>query len=236
MTEGYQPDPPTAADRRRLRSARTIARQRVEMIVEAKQRAMRAAYHAELGATIRSVSPFLVALFAAQGISLDHAVTLIEPPPGWPRRPRLSMGGAADIKQVRHYYRWFTRTMWGGRRPPPSRDGTHGHSFDLGECDWARIEVFGHSLEVRAQIGGARFDTRFGVLRIELPGALPETLAMACIGRRVSEIVDHASLREQDWMIGGIEEALPPFRGQTLVLAIETLAYSMPWADLTPST
>ena len=231
MTEGYQPDPPTAADRRRLRSARKIARQRVEMIVEAKQRAVRAAYHAELGATIRSVSPFLVALFAAQGISLDHAVTLIEPAPGWPRRPRLSVDGTAGIKQVRHYYRWITRTMSGGRRPPPFRDGTHGHSFDLGDCDWARIEVFGHSLEVRAQIGGARFDTLFGVLRIELPDAVPETLAMACIGRRVSEIVDHASLREQHWLISGIEEELPPFRGQTLVLAIGTLAYTMPWAD-----
>ena len=201
------------------------------MIVEAKQRAMRAAYHAELGATIRSVSPFLVALFAAQGISLDHAVALIEPPPGWPRRPRLSMGGAAGIKQVHHYYRWFTRTIWSGRRPPPSRDGTHGHSLNLGDGDWARIEVFGHSLEVRAQIGGARFDTRFGVLRIELPDALPETLALACIGWRASDIIDHASLREQHWLISGVEEALSPFRGQTLVLATGTLAYTMPWAD-----
>lgn len=201
------------------------------MIVEAKQRAMRAAYHAELGATVRSVSPFLVALFAAQGILMDHAVTLIEPPPGWPRRPRLSMGGAAGIKQVHHYYRWFTRTIWSGRRPPPSRDGTHGHSLNLGDGDWARIEVFGHSLEVRAQIGGARFDTRFGVLRIELPDALPETLALACIGWRASDIIDHASLREQHWLISGVEEALSPFRGQTLVLATGTLAYTMPWAD-----
>lgn len=229
MSGSRKPDPPSAADRHRLRVARTRAKQRVEEIAETKRQALGAAFWEEIGAVVRSVSPFLVSLMDAESMPLDRAVRLIEPAPSWPRRPRLSKGGCVGHESGRHIFRYYLANISSsGKHVPPLRDGTHGHSFDLSGGGWARILVVGHSLEVDAHIGPLRFETRFGVLRIEMESCLPETLAMACVGKLAAEIVDHPALSGRDWRITDVEAAHPPFVGQTLVSVTGTIPYRMP--------
>ena len=81
-------DPPTPADHRLMRRARTRAHSRVKEIEEQRLSAMRMAFLEEIGAVVRSASPFLFALLELEGLTLEEAVMLIEPQHGWPRRLR----------------------------------------------------------------------------------------------------------------------------------------------------
>lgn len=96
--------------------------------------------------------------------------------------------------------------------------------------DWAHLEVANHSLEVEGRIGPVKFETLFGTLRIELDCRLPETLAAACVGRLVGDVIDQVSLRGHEWLVTGVEDSYLPHLGQTLVVATGSIAYRMPWA------
>lgn len=144
---------------------------------------------------VRSASPFLVGLLRGEHLTLDEAVHLINPVPGCPRRPRLSSAGSGALGPNLHMFRHYCVGLAAGVGHPPLRDEFLGHTFILGEGGHARMQVVGHSIEVEAKIGSVRFETRFGVLGIELDRSLPETLALASLGRDVEQIVDHPALR-----------------------------------------
>lgn len=59
--------------------------------------------------------------------------------------------------------------------------------------------------------------------------AFEVTVATACVGRSISEIVDHPALRGRPWPIVSVEE--PPLLGlgQTLVVETGSVAFRMPW-------
>jgi hypothetical protein len=95
--------------------------------------------------------------------------------------------------------------------------------------DWAHLEVVNHSLEVEGRVGPVRFETLFGTLRIELDDPLSETLAAACVGRSIGEILDHASLRGRNWLVTGVEDPPSPILGATLIVTTESTTYRMPW-------
>ncbi len=217
----------TASDRQRIRNARQAARRSLEGIDAARRAAVRVAFRQELAATVRCASPFLIALLAAEGLSVEDAVSLIEPHPGWPRRPRLGGPSAKHVTQhmLRHYVAGFSPR---GRVFPPMPGDGHSHTIERAEGGWLRIEVVGHSLEVEAEIGELCFATRFGELRIELDRVLPETLADACRGRPIENVVDHAALRDRGWTIGGVEASRHPHGGQVLVVETGVVSFRMP--------
>jgi hypothetical protein len=47
------------------------------------------AFREEIGTVVRSVSPFLIVLLAAEGLVIDDVIEEIEPGYGWPCRPRI---------------------------------------------------------------------------------------------------------------------------------------------------
>ena len=93
-----------------------------------------------------------------------------------------------------------------------------------------RLEVADHSLEVSGKLGSVRFETRFGELRLELIDEMPQTMFIACKGRRVEKVVDHAALRGRGWLIDEVEDSKLPAVGQVLVVVTGSIAYRLPWA------
>lgn len=230
MTPNGQADPTTAVDRRLMKAARAKARERLREIGREGQRSMRDAFRQEIGTTVRSVSPFLLSFIASHGGSLDEILHRIEPPRRWPRSPSLSSSASVKFRPVRDMHRYYlVNTASGWQKAFRMRGAGPGITFMRSGDDWARLEVVAHSLEVEALIGPVKFETLFGELRVELDDRLPETLAAACVGRLIGDIVDHAALRGRDWLVTGIVDS-HPLLGQTLVVATGSTAYRLPWA------
>lgn len=223
-------DPPTSVDMRRYRSARHTARLRMETIDDMRRAGLRSAFREELAAMVRSASPVLIGLLEADGQSFDKVVGRFEPPRGWPRRPRASPGKAAagaGPHMFRHYLASLRSPGW---KPPLRNDVTYVEPLDLAGFTWANAVVVGHSLEFEGRTGPVGIETRFGLLRLELDGYLPETIAMASVGLPVGAIVDHAVLRDRAWPITAVEEPCQPFLGQVVVATTGSVQYRMPWA------
>lgn len=224
MTGQHGPDAPCQPDARRMRTARGKARR---AMAEAEARYVASsteAFRHEIGATVRSASPFLIVLLASDALLLDDVVEMIEPGCGWPHRPRLSLRGNAWLggkHAFRHMAAGLRQYVW------PDTLLMHGTSVDLSGYKTAKVRIIAHSIEVRVRLKTVTFDTCFGLLRIELGRHLPETLAIACVGRLVEEIVDHPSPRGFGWRVAAVE---PSINGSALVVETGSIAYRLPWA------
>ena len=227
MTGDAGADPPTLADRHRLRKARVRAQARVHAIDEARSVALRGAFREEIGDVVRSASPFLISLLAIEGLSLDDAAMFLEAQAGWPRRPRLSSGGSPGRKPYTHVMRHYFADLLANEYSVPP---LHSYRIDVADGGWMRIGVADHSLEVSGRMGMVRFETRFGELRLELIDEMPQTVFIACKGRPVEDIVDHVALRGRGWRIDAVEDAKLHLLGQVLVVLTGSVAYRLPWA------
>jgi hypothetical protein len=103
----------------------------------------------------------------------------------------------------------------------------HGVNVDLSGYTSAKVHIDAHSIEVRVRLGTAIFSTRFGLLRIGIGRYLPETLGVACGGRRVEDIVDHQSLYGTGWRVIEVEASK---HGSVLVVETGSIPYRLPWA------
>lgn len=224
MSAHEGPDAPSPADSRRMRAARGQARR--EMTAAEKHYAERAreVFRREIGATIRSVSPFLIALLASEGLLLDDVIETIEPGYGWPRRPRLSSRSETS-PWGKHIFRHIAAGLWPGCWSASQQ--AHGTSVDLSDYASAKVHIVAHSIEVRVRLKTVTCDTRFGFLRIELGRLLPDILAIGCVGRPVEDVVDHVSLHGSGWRISAIDQAKG---GSVLTVETGSIAYRLPWA------
>lgn len=231
QTLDCEPDPINAADRRRMKAARAEARLRVAEISRNGGGSPRDVFRREVGTTVRSASPFLLALLASLETSVDDVVDRIEPSPEWPRSPGVRRIAGTKFLPVDDWHGFgLVSTALGWTRAVRVRDFGHGLTFNQSGDDWARLEIVGHSLEVEARIGGLMFETLFGMLRITLERRLPETLAAGCVGRSIESVIEHAALCGRGWVITGIEEPVSPTSAQALIVATGSTAYRMPWA------
>lgn len=220
----------TASDRQRFREARGAARVAVREADREDPDARRSAFRQEVGTNVRSASPFLLSLVVSAGEEIDRLLHRLEPGLHWPRYPALSSNPASRFQRLREPPRRFVIATRNGDREAVRRRG-FGHTvpFIFSRSDWACLEVVEHSLEVEARIGPARLETLFGVLRVELDAPLPDTIALAILGRRIGEVIDHRSLRGHPWPIVAVEEPPSPSSGQTLVVETGSVAFRMPW-------
>lgn len=218
-------DGPTDSDHRRIRKARRQAWTRYAEIDAARAVEAAAAFRAELGVVVRSASSLLVSLLAADGLTLDDAVTLVEPGRPWPGQPRLASRSFGH-PVGNHVLRYYMAGMRAGRlaEPPVSQ-----HTFYRADGDYLTMQVVAHSLELEARIAPLWLETRFGELRVQLDEALPETIAIACVGRLIEEVVDHQAWRGRGWRIVDVEDAVAPYFGQTLIVTAGSAPYRITW-------
>lgn len=223
-------DPTTATDRRRIRGARMEARERVRDVPRDDAASLRDIFRREIGTNVRSASPFLLSLVDSQGEALGALLDRIQPAPRWPRAPALSARPHIQFRRAREPYRRFTiSTSTGDRELIRWRGFGHGTLFMQAHDDWACLEVVDHSLEVEARIGPVKFETLFGVLRIELDHRIPDTVATATVGRAVGDVIDHPALRGRRWMTASVEEPPSATLGQALVVETGSVTFGMPW-------
>jgi hypothetical protein len=223
MSDDAGPDAPSPADTRRMQLARSKARREIGVAEKRYAERVREIFRQEIGATVRSAAPFLIALLASDGLELDDVIETIEPGYGWPRRPRISSLSSWPL-----WGKHLLGHVVAGLRPAwPDTQLMPGTSVYLSNYGSAKIRIDAHSIEVRVRLKTVTFDTCFGLLRIELGRLLPETLAIACVGRLVEEIVDHASLRGSGWRVSAVEQI---GGGSVLIVETGSTAYRLPWA------
>jgi len=73
--------------------------------------------------------------------------------------------------------------------------------------DYVAVSIFGSSLEVYVHGAGFRLVTRAGTAHLILDSALPATLAAACQGRALDDIVEHPLLRGRGIVVSEIKQS-----------------------------
>lgn len=193
------PDQRTLADLARRRKARSVARRAVRLAEEEMKASVVAAYRGELGMTIRSASPVLVALLEHAGSSLDAVAWQLRPPKLWPARPRVpsSLVPAMHDHALRYYAvarRAELEELENWLPPLPEevemRLPCGGH---------VRAVVAGHALEARGRVGEVLFSTSDGILRLRLGGELPTSVVQALPGLAFHDLVQHLALDGHGW-------------------------------------
>lgn len=219
-------DPPTPSDHRRVRFARRQAQARAKEIEKAHKAAVLEVFRAEMGTTVRSASLLLTPLFAELGMTLDEAVTMIQPMADWPNHPPLlgSKGALRSQSHIHHYY------SPGLRRTHITRPPLNSCTFDLPSGGYLMLQIFDHSVDLIAGIGNVVISTRFGELRVEFLDQIPEAIFGSCVGRLIEEVVDHSGWRGRGWRIVKIDDGYPPLCGQAFIANIGSEPYQMPWA------
>lgn len=223
-------DMPTDSDIRRMRKARRQARARYAEIGAIRDAQAAAAFRAELGAVVRSASPLLISLLAIDGLTLDAAVALIDPAQSWPRQPRLS-GRSFKHSAHNHLLRYYIARLPNRLVGSPS----HEHTFHRADGNYVTLKLVAHSLELEARIAPVWLETRFGELRVQLDQSLPDTLAIASVGRLLEEIVDHAAWRGRGWRISKIKDPVTSYYGHTLIVHTGSVPYRIIWHQPTVS-
>ncbi|MFD1787700.1 hypothetical protein ACFSC3_08955 [Sphingomonas floccifaciens] len=219
----------TDRDAATLRTARRIAERRMRAIDEARDFLKLNAFRAELGATIRCVTPLLTPLLALQDTTLNDAVWTIQPPTGWPQHPRVGTfvaGQSCGCRLTRRHFDF----AGGVRTRCPFCSHDRGSFFSITRGSWFRLDVFRHSLEVAGRLGPIRFASELGRLNIEPGIDLPIAVRSACVGKLIEEVIDHEIFLGRGWKIVDVAEA-PLDSGRTVLIAdTEFVAYRMPWA------
>lgn len=223
-------DMPTDSDIRRIRKARHLARANYAEIGAIFDVQAAAAFRNEMGAAVRSASPLLISLLAAEGVTLDAAVALIDPAQPWPRRSRPS-GRSFRRSTLNHLLRYYIARLPSQLIGSPA----HEHTFHRADGNHVTMKLLAHSLELEARIAPVWLETRFGELRVQLDESLPDTLAIASVGRLLEEVVDHAAWRGRGWRILNIEEPVTSYFGQTLIVATGSVPYRITWRQPTVS-
>ncbi len=100
-------DPPLASDRRRIRDSRMRVRDLLRAAPSGDGQAAREIFREEMGANVRSASPFALSLVASLGLSIGQLLDRITPAPRWPRAPALSERPAILFRRPREPYRRF---------------------------------------------------------------------------------------------------------------------------------
>jgi hypothetical protein len=118
--------------------------------------------------------------------------------------------------------------LTGGRTTQLTALPLQSHRFERTEGGYILMQVADHSLELKAQIGRALLETRFGELRVELMDPLPETIFTSCVGRMIDEVIEHRAWRERGWRIIAVKEPDWLVPRQTLIVAMGVVPYRIP--------
>lgn len=176
-----------------------------------------AAFRREVFATVRCASPFLIALLEMEGRTLDQVAGELDPAPGWPRRPRIHRV-VRDWARDPHALRHASAAAIAGF-PYQEAEMLHNSGFPLAGGGRAYVLVVAHSLEVSVTIGGARFETRLGELRITLRRRVPAAIAAALGGWLLDEAAVHPLTVGRGWRIIRVEDVR---HGDGTILFVET--------------
>jgi len=215
-------DRPAAGDLARAVLARARSRIAVELAHEAYRGALWSVLRTELGESVTKVSSFVIALLEDARLSLDDLAWMIEPAREWPKQ----MVAAGTIARPGELGAAVTRE---GSRQRLDLRRRHGLTFHLPGGGSLRLHVVDESLEIAGRLGGMGIRTRFGTLRLVIPGALPLSVVQGSIGLPAEALVDLRALIGRGWPVIGLEPSTRS-EGWTAIVRAGSVPYTMPWA------
>lgn len=210
-----------AGDLARAILARARSKIAVGLADEAYRGALWSVLRTELGESVTRVSGFVLALLENEDLLLDDLAWMIEPARGWPNQMHHSgLGAVRTGRLTRLVRRDFHRSGAGLLH--------HGLSFHVRDGGNLRLHVIGNSLEIIGRVDGVGLRTRYGMLRLTLPGAFPASLVHSCVGSPAAAVVDLPPLIGRDWPVIGLEPAAASGKW-VVIVRTGSIPYTMPW-------
>lgn len=204
------------------------AREEALMIDRLVETLRLASFRNYLGATVCSMSMIVPDVLAIAGSDVGSALHLIRPAHLWPSQ--TSPQKPVKRRQASHANRrWRSKPSFAdpcvyGHSPPMLVGDAIISDGALG--DWIAVSIFGDSLEIVLRGDGYQLSTHAGTAQIQLVDALPDTVAAACVGRPIAEVVDHPILRSVDFVI---EDAMQDAGATRLYFAVGQTSLDPPW-------
>jgi len=196
------------------------AREEARMLNRLIESMRLASFRSYLSATVTSMSAPVPDVLAYAGSGVVEAMQHLRPGHQWPavtkRRsthPQNAM--ALNAAKARKVCPW---------RPEPLIADTVVSDWENGS--FVEAKVYGSSLEVKVRAEDFVFFTHDGTGFVMLEQSLPDTVVTACVGHRVSDVIEHALLGGREWVIA---EAAQVGGGSSLAFDVGRSPVSTPW-------
>lgn len=187
-----------------------------------------ASFRNYLSATVCYMSTIVPDVLTTAGCDVASALQRIRPGHLWPEktsaRRTLSRRQAPRHTRGRYSAPSFADPGAFANLPPLLigdaiiSDGASG--------DWIEVSIFGDALEIVLRSDGYKLSTHAGIAHLKLANALPDTVAAACVGRSVADVVDHPLLRSVDFVI---EDAAQVAGATMLSFVVGQVSLDLPW-------
>lgn len=182
-----------------------------------------ASFRTYLLATVETMSALVPDVLRLVGADVPTALQRLRPSRMWPMITKMEgeygRTGPATNRCVRVAGRLVTR-------PAPLIGDTVITDDALG--DWVEAKVFGGSLDVALRSNGFELSTQDGTGYIRLAASLPDTVISACIGRPLTDVVDHPLLHTGGFVI---QNAANVGGASSLAFDIDRLPLELPWRE-----
>ena len=190
-------------------------------------------YRLHLQATVTRISPLTRDLATLATDGFEGVARGLRPSPSWPwRLVELRDDGS------RHRYAHRFRDMvahhyseWPYSRSARAAIPTASSARDRGPAENHRFFAVGAQVEVAGMVGACPLQTCGPLASIALPEPLPETIAVAVVGRTIDALVEHPALAGRGYVV---ESARRPSDGggHIITFATNVVRCRMPWAHL----
>lgn len=200
-----------------------LAREEAAMLDRMVERMRLASFRSYLLATVETASALVPDVLRMAGSDVPTALQRLRPGHMWPMITKLEAQygrtGPATNRRVRVAGRLVTR-------PAPLVGDAVITQDALG--DWVEAKVFGGSLDVSLRSDGFELSTMDGTGYIRLPGTLPDTVMAACVGRPLTDVVEHSLFSGRGFVIGN---AANVGGASSLAFDVGRLPVELPWRD-----
>jgi hypothetical protein len=180
-----------------------------------------ASFRSYLTATVVSMSALVPDVLALVASDVPSALQRIRPGSSWPSITKLEAEygrtGPTTNRRVKVGKRFF-------KRPAPLMGDAVLAEGALG--DWVEAKIFGGSLDVTLRGGSFELSTQDGTGYVRCGGKLPDTVISACVGRPLTDVVDHPILQSRGFVIS---DAAQVAGASSLTFDVGRLPLELPW-------
>lgn len=200
-----------------------LARDEAAMLDRLVETIRLASFRSYLLATVETMSALVPDVLLMAGSDVATALQRLRPGHMWPMITKsegeYGRTGATANRRIRVAGRSVTR-------PAPLIGDTVISEDALG--DWVEAKVFGGSLDVSLRSAGFELSTHDGTGYVKLADLLPDTMVAACVGRPLTDVVEHPLLHSRAFVI---QDAANVAGASSLTFDVGRLALELPWKE-----
>ena len=189
-----------------------------------------ASFRGWMQTTVSRMSSLVPALLEGECVALEDALMRLRPSPAWKAVTRSGSadGGGAHTRSLKHFYLGM---LAGVSQVLPTRGDVQGELVLRRRASTpgrTAVNVVGHRIEIAIQGPAHQLATANGVGRLLVKLDLPETVAVACVGRPLEEITDVPLLAGRGLTVDGAQRHAG---GWVFGFAVDCVTIDLPWSD-----